>query len=652
MKILKSKKIVFAAALIVGSLSAISLSAAPPKNFTIKKNNNGAQNAGQLILNKNYPNTRQTSKSKSVSPIMRRGKSTYKSNELIVRFKSNLTRTFRAQKVSQYRSSVIKRMTIGKNIKYVVVQIKSGESLDQAYARYKSDPNVVSVSYNPIYKKMAIPNDPDFAVQWGLNNTGQTVNGTGGVSDKDMKLNLAWDVVVNGDCSSVIVAVLDEGVDYTHADLTTNMSIINMFDFVDNDSDAFPAHSGESHGTHVAGIIGAEGNNSIGTSGVCWKVKILPIRVLGPNGGDAAAVASGIQHAISNGAKIINLSLGGSSPPPPVLTDAMNAARTAGVVVVISAGNSSSDNDATPVYPCSMPQDNIVCVAAMDQAYGLASFSNTGSTSVDVGAPGTAIFSPVPGRIVLPVANPNVGWIRTGAWAEQSCTIGATATNVIANPALFCSAPGSYANTADDDAIKNFDLSSFTGLKGASVRVNIYYDLEFQIPFTTTNTDLLLFGNTPTAGANPFTSVAAGPITAFFGTTDPFILSGEAGISSNCFVSTCSLGVKLLSVATGTAATGNGVMIQIVDFTAIPAASQARGYFQGTSQAAPHVTGLAALIIARNPNFTYVQTINAIINGGETNVALAGTTTSGRTVSAIGSLRYTNIPTGVSATIP
>ena len=152
----------------------------------------------------------------------------------------------------------------------------------------------------------------------------------------------------------------------------------------------------DGHGTHVSGIIGAAGNNGVGISGVMWNVLIMPVRVLNQNGeGSDADIAAGIAYAVKMGAKVINASFGGFGLSQ-TLMDAVSDANAKGVLFVASAGNDSNNNDLNPVYPASYPFDNIISVAATDQNDLRVSFSNFGTRSVDVAAPGVYIISTVP----------------------------------------------------------------------------------------------------------------------------------------------------------------------------------------------------------------------------------------------------------------
>ena len=251
------------------------------------------------------------------------------------------------------------------------------------------------------------PDDPEYRNQWGL---------------PFVEAEKAWDV--NTDCSSVVVAVIDTGVDYQHTDLTGNIWTNQAectgsqgadddgngfvddcygWDFVNSDPDPADDHG---HGTHVAGIIGAIGNNFTGVAGICWQAKIMAIKILDASGGGTAFdFLLAVRYAVDNGAKVINTSLGTqdcniTDAELQPLRDAVEYANSNGVVIVTAAGNSGSNNDACPVYPASFSKDytNVISVASVDQNGRLSSFSNYGQNSVDLGAPGESILSTITGN--------------------------------------------------------------------------------------------------------------------------------------------------------------------------------------------------------------------------------------------------------------
>ena len=248
------------------------------------------------------------------------------------------------------------------------------------------------------------PNDPRFSEQWALQNTGQT----GGASGSDINAVSAWGMSTGSD--SIVVAVIDTGVDYTHPDLAQNIwtnpgeipnngidddgngyvDDVHGYDFINNDNDPMDDNG---HGTHCAGVIGAVGNNGIGISGVNQKVKIMPLKFLRKDGnGDTAASLNAIAYARKMGANVISCSWGGTARSQ-ALADAISATNK---LIVCAAGNSGVNTDTIPQYPSGFDNPQIISVAASDASDGIPSYSNYGPTSVDVAAPGDWILSTYP----------------------------------------------------------------------------------------------------------------------------------------------------------------------------------------------------------------------------------------------------------------
>ncbi len=260
-----------------------------------------------------------------------------------------------------------------------------------------------------------VPNDPSFGQLWGLSNTGQS----GGLRDADIDAPEAWDVTTGS--RDVVVAVIDTGVDYRHRDLAANawrnpgevagdgidndgngfVDDVYGWDFANNDADPL---DDQGHGTHVAGTIGAVGNNGTGVVGVSWNVSIMGLKFLGANGsGSTSGAVAAINYATRMrrdfGINIVatNNSWGGGGSSA-ALRDAIAAGGRAGILFVAAAGNEATNIDVTPAYPASYMDAAVISVAATDRSNNLANFSNYGVTGVDLAAPGVAIYSTVPGN--------------------------------------------------------------------------------------------------------------------------------------------------------------------------------------------------------------------------------------------------------------
>lgn len=569
----------------------------------------------------------------------------YVRDELLVRFKPG---SMGSAAVSRFGDRPM-RMAVGSR-GFTLVKLRAGRAMADAMAAYRALPDVESVQPNYIYKRLLVPNDPSYGELWGLHNTGQTVTGQTYASSKlsgaDMNMEAAWDMTA-GNCSSIVVAVLDSGVNYTHLDLAANMWDGSAAGFPnhganflagEDSQDPFPVDA-VGHGTHVAATIGAVGNNSVGTTGVCWSVQLMALRALGVDGGTTADIVSGLNFAIAHGAKIVNMSFGGPSNDPAFESEIANA-RNNGVIIVAAAGNDGADNDnpATPTYPCDFPEDNIVCVAALDQAYNRATFTNVGRTSVDVGAPGTNILSAWPGTTITD--DLSAGWsIPAGGWTHVVCALGATSFDLLVDPAGFCSPPPfpTYAANADHVAFKAFDLS---GASHASVGFFRFLDTE-------SGQDFLGYAHSTAAG-DPFTTNASS-ITEESGSSGGLADAKNIRLD-DCLTSSCTFGFRLRSNATTTAGEfGVGILLFEIDTT--QPLSNVYQVLNGTSMAAPHVSGLAAMIWASNPSYTYADVIRSVEGGGDSVAALQGVTVTGRAVDALGSLQFISPPTNVSAVV-
>jgi subtilisin family serine protease len=566
---------------------------------------------------------------------------THVADELLVKFKRGVAKAQRSQTISALGAKEIHRL--GKQQRFSRIKLQKHQSLPQVLTAYRADPNVEHVQPNYIYYAQAVPNDTEYSQLWGLSNP----NGN------DTDAELAWEQITN--CSNVTVAVVDNGVDYTHQDLAGNMwdgSAAGYpnhgYDFIGEsifnsipDNDPMPMGTVEDHGAHVAGTIAAIGNNSNGITGVCWHAQVMSVRVLDSTGaGLTSSIIAGIEFAVDNGAKVINMSLGFQGAFDLAFSNAISYARDNDVVVVVAAGNDGADNDTTDFYPCNFTQANLLCVAALDQDYMRASFSNYGSSSVDVGAPGVDIFSSVPAGQTI--RDPLTGWTNNnGHWTTDQCDFVVdgvpTTLTTLVNPSSWCDQTGTYVAVADDNVYKTFDLG------GSADRATLFYQ-----PFieTEAGTDFFLSAFDAT-GNNPFDGVNDNPLLNFSGTndTDNFYFIHDL---TACTGGTCTVGFRLTSNAQVQL---GGIGIPIVIISTLESGGNSYVTLQGTSMAAPYVTGIAAMIRAYNPNYSYADTVAAIKQGGEYVGALDGITSTSNAANAMGSLSYINPPSGVTAIV-
>ncbi|MFN3975609.1 MAG: S8 family serine peptidase [Aquificaceae bacterium] len=315
----------------------------------------------------------------------------YALDRVIVKFKEGSLSIQALSRVkSQYKLQTIKQF---KGLNIHVFKLPADKVPHEIIAELSKRPDVEYVEPDYIYTLKAIPNDPGWGYLWGL---------------QKIQVPLAWDLTQGS--SNVVVAVIDSGVDYNHNDLKENMWINGgevPNNGVDDDSNGYVddyyginAINGSGnpmddngHGTHVAGIIGAVGNNGVGVVGVNWHVKIMALKFANQQGeGYTSDAIECINYAIQKGAHIINASWGDYYYSQ-ALKDAIEMARNAGILFVAAAGNENNNNDLYPFYPASYDLENIISVAATDQKDLLAGFSNYGRNSVHVGAPGVEILS-------------------------------------------------------------------------------------------------------------------------------------------------------------------------------------------------------------------------------------------------------------------
>ncbi|HDZ44671.1 MAG TPA: LEPR-XLL domain-containing protein [Phycisphaerae bacterium] len=340
------------------------------------------------------------------------------------------------------------------------------------------EPNFVHTMGDVIESTM--PNDGGFSSLWGLNNTGQT----GGLADADIDAPEAWDLTTGS--ADVVIAIVDTGIDYTHPDLAANMWVnpgeiagdgidndgngyiddIYGYDFINGDSDPYDDHS---HGTHVAGTIGAVGNDAAGVAGVNWTTKLMAMKFLSAGGyGSTAGAIQAINYVTMMrrdfGINVIatNNSWGGGGYSS-ALADAISSADQAGVLFIAAAGNSGSNNDVGSHYPSNYAYDNVIAVAATDHNDNLAYFSSYGATTVDLGAPGVSIYSTVPGN--------------SYSWYSGT----SMATPHVAGVAGLLAAMNPQATAAEIKAaiLDGADpISSLTGRTVTGARLNAYASLQ------------------------------------------------------------------------------------------------------------------------------------------------------------------------------
>ncbi len=292
-----------------------------------------------------------------------------------------------------------------------------------AISELSSLPEVEYAEPNYIYTTGATANDTYFANSslWGMYGPATTPAnqfGSGAAT--------AWAADKTGS-GSVLVGIIDEGWMNTHTDLLANAWVnpfeiagnrrdddgngyiddVNGWDFAGNNASIYDGTT-DDHGTHCAGTIGAVGGNGQGVAGVCWNVKMIGLKFLGSKGGTSANAIRAVDYLTDLKTRHPSLNIvasnnswggGGFSQ---ALQDAIGRANTANILFVAAAGNGGADgvgdnNDAVANYPSNYPNANVIAVAAITSAGARSGFSNFGATQVDIGAPGSGIWSTVPG---------------------------------------------------------------------------------------------------------------------------------------------------------------------------------------------------------------------------------------------------------------
>ncbi len=318
-------------------------------------------------------------------------------DEIFVRFNATDPPAQRAAELGSVGASIVTSYPDGPELVSL-----AGSSLtpSSAMARLQADPGVIyatpdstiHIASTPFY-----PNDPELSQDWGLNQA----------NNIDIDAPEAYGVTLGS--SSVIVAVIDTGIDLNDPDFANNLwtnpvndasegypDDVHGWNFVANDNDV---QDDNGHGTHVSAVIAAQANNNYGIAGVAPGVQIMPLKFLDENGnGTTSNAVSAIYYAVQHGARVINASWGGVQAYGP-LADAINYANQHNVVFVTAAGNDSTNNDVVPSYPASYVEPNEISVAAIDQNGNLASFSEYGVGTVNLAAPGVNIVSEVPTSI-------------------------------------------------------------------------------------------------------------------------------------------------------------------------------------------------------------------------------------------------------------
>jgi len=479
-----------------------------------------------------------------------------------------------------------------------LVETAPGQSVAEAVASFETNPEVAYAEPNYLYQALAAPNDPGYSSQWDW---------------PRISAPQAWDITTGS--ASVKVAVVDTGIASRHEDLAAN--VVPGYDWVGGDTDPSDANG---HGTHVAGTIGARGNNGVGVAGASWNVSLMALRALNAAGsGTNANISSAFSYACAHGAKVVNASLGGGS-----YSSAMRAAIAGcpNTLFVFAAGNGGSDglgdsDDSRPVYPCSYgaPPDslpNVICVAATNPDDTLAFYSNYGSNSVDLAAPGSGIASTYP--------------LYTAAWSDgfEGSGLAGWSTQVVGGGSAWAQTTASHnggTHSATDSPGGNYapdtDTRLYrTGASSVSLVGRTGCALQYALSLNIASGDGIgAFGS---ADGLSFTPLSGN----WSGNSNGSYLSVVEDLSSYDGAASFYPEFRLVSNLDGNV--GPGANVDDVAVRCLSPAPNGYESLSGTSMATPHVTGVAALVWAAHPSDTVAQVKAAILGGVDKIRALRG----------------------------
>jgi subtilisin family serine protease len=580
-----------------------------------------------------------------ISAAASAGNSDYVAQEILMKFKPGVTEIDKAAVRGMFGAVLVDVIRV---IRVERWRLPAAADTLETVARLVALPQVDYAEPNYRYDLEQMPDDPDFGLQWYLHNTGQTVHGRTGAPGADIDAVRAWEITTGS--REIVIAVIDSGAAMGHPDLTANIwtnpheipgnledddangyvDDIHGWDFVNNDNKPWDYSRdlyGDGHGTHVAAIIAAAGNNALGITGVMWEARIMPLQVFdlfedSLFNATSGNIARAVIYAADNGAAIINCSFGGMSFSRSQY-DAFSYADEKGVLVVAAAGNDSADNDVAPVYPAGYDLSNIISVAATDEYDALARYSNFGKETVDVAAPGggssSTIYSAAPPRRVV-VFEENFE-VNDDFWVTDASDDGwfidywpYFESRVAMFPrGRYPRNASAYWRTRDPIRIKD--------MKGLTLEFSILYQL------------------TP---ARDFLFVELSEDGGIFERIHQF--SGCSGGIENVVIWSNDLDGDEYFLQFRLASDGRGdfggVFLNDIRLSGIywEFAGDEYGYKSGTSMAAPVVSGIAGLILSAAPGLSHREIKGIILDAAVPMAGLSNRVSSGGRVSASGAV--------------
>ncbi|HVE69534.1 MAG TPA: S8 family serine peptidase [Solirubrobacteraceae bacterium] len=551
------------------------------------------------------------------------GQASFAPREVIVRYDPGVTGAERAHVREDVDAASVQALPLAR---VELLRLEPGRAVTGAVSELRGHDEVQFAQPNYLYEPDAIPNDPLFSSQWMLHNTGQS----GGAADADVDAPEAWDVSTGGD--SVVIGIIDTGVNVNHPDLAPNVDPRGR-DFFGPDDNVVDDDF-EEHGTFVASIAAARGANGQGMSGVAQRAKILPLQADNGEGLISTnAVVESVAYAKTAGARVVNMSFGSYGVP-----DAGDAAMKAAIesapeiLFTASAGNDGTDNDVTPHWPSNLSKDhaNVISVASTNRSDALSGFSSYGATTVDLAAPGESVLgadamTTAYGESFDGVAAPALpaGWSTggTSSWAT-------TSTRRNSAPNSLSDSPGvSYANNADSHATSP-SIPLPAGGNACKAR----------------NVSRVV---TASAADHFLTQVALGGSSSFStisdetGSVAPSFEPAEPGFTYPASTSSLQLRFRLTSDLAGTA---DGVEVDDVRLLCNHPNPNAFATGSGTSYSSPAVAGAAAVLLGRDPGLTAAELKTTLKQTVDPLASLAGRTVTGGRLNLDRAVRAVTVP--------
>ena len=586
---------------------------------------------------------------------------TFSPNRVIVEWAPGASRSDRVE--ARQSADVTSLRPLGDPL-FQLLAVDPGQSAGDVLGALRGNPAVRAASRDGYSSLDSVPNDPRLGELWGLSNSGLGIDGfSGAVAGADISAPLAWDRTTGS--PSTVIADIDSGYRFDSPDLGpvawTNpgeiagnsidddgngfVDDVHGYDFVGPSSDSPTSDSDPTddnlisggHGVHTAGTMGAAGDNGVGITGVAQNVRIMPLRVCANSAVNKdetrcpfSSQIAAINYAGAMGAKAANMSLGGTTFNTPE-RDAI--AANPQTLFVISAGNDGEDNDLEPHYPCNYDPlaegksavDNVLCVAATDQADQLAAFSDWGASSVDLGAPGTETLSTFPVLTTTLVDD----FEASDFSSRWETTAGTGMGRAAAGDGPLTSfgmndSPG--AAPAPSSAHQSTLISGISVPAGSGACT--LSGLRFRSSDTGSSFSYAVFKDGESAFSNTSSTNTSGSEMAPFNTVP---ISGLGGHSVK---------IRFGYTAGPSPTAANGIWLDDLKLTCYAPLSTPPGYefLEGTSMAAPHVTGAAGLLFSLNPAATVTEVRDALLAGVDAVPSLTGKTTSGGRLNVAGAM--------------